>query len=293
MANFPVLPFPALAPTARGLASQNFDALISAHGQRVSWMRSHACPCTFAGGGANGRLPLLGSAQRSCTKCSGLGVYWDEPSMPFRAYLEYVHMSPTPDEPGVKVNEAYGMFQSSEPSLTVPYMNPALPVGDPGQPTPAWTAASTDDAFIPVDMQSRYTAVLQSGVKENLPFQQNLSVAPSGAVTVWDPVTGNVDPVQHYAVSGAAVTIGGYPAGTNYMVEFYAAPFYVAFRIAGGLPHVRPLGGGTVTEPRRFRLQQLDFWSRQRGQQAQAPGSTALAGAAAPFMPMVGRIGGT
>jgi hypothetical protein len=285
----PVIPFPALTSTARGLASQNFDALIATHGQRVSWMRSHGCPCVYAGGGANGRLPQIGAPQRSCTRCLGLGVYWDAPSMPFRAYIEYMHMSPTPDEPGVKMNESYGVFQTSEPSMTIPFMNPTLAVDDPGQPTDAWTNASTDDGFVAVDMQSRYTAVLQSGTKENLPFQQNLRVAPQDAVTVWDPTTGDVDQVAQYAVSGATVTIGGYPPGTNYMVEFQAAPFYVAFRGAGGLPHVRPLGGGTVTEPRRFRLQALDFWTRQRGIQPQAPGSVQLAGTVSPFTPMVGR----
>jgi hypothetical protein len=288
------LPFPYLPSTAVGLASQNFDALIARHGQRVSWMRSHSCPCVFGGGGANGRLPLLGSPQRNCTKCFGLGTYWDDPSLPFRCYLEFMHMSPTPDEPGVKMNESYGAFQTSEPSLTIPYMNPNLAVNDPGQPTTAWNDASTDDGFVAVDMQSRYTAVLQVGVKENLPFQQNLRVNPQGAVQVWDPVTGNVVAVQDYAVSGPTVTIGGYPEGSNYMVEFYAAPFYVAFRGAGGLPHVRPLGGGAITEPRRFRLQALDFWSRQRGIQPTATGSVQVGGAARPYTPIFGTaVGGS
>lgn len=288
---YPTIPFPFLPSTARGLASQNFDALIAAHGQRVSWLRSHTCPCVFAGGGANGRLPQLGSAQPTCTRCFGIGTYWDEPSMPFRAYIEFIHMSPTPDEPGVKMNESFGVFQTSEPSLTIPYMNPNLDVGDPGQPTQAWTDASTDDGFVPVDMQARYTAALQVGVKEVLPFQQNLRVAPAGAVTTWEPATGAVVPVADYAVSGAAVTVGGYSNGTNYMVEFFAAPLFIAFRSAGGLPHVRPLGGGTVSEPRRFRLQALDFWTRLRNVQPQAAGSVRIGGTARPFMPMIGSTG--
>lgn len=285
------IPFPFLVSTAVGLAPQNFDALISSNGQRASWMRSHSCPCTFAGGGANGRLPQLGSAQRTCTKCFGIGTYWDDPSAPFRCYIEFMHMSPTPDEPGVKLNESFGVFQTSEPSMTIPYRNPYLPSDDAGQPTEAWTEASTDDKFVAVDMQSRFTAVLQVGVKENLPFQQNLRVAPRKAVTVWDPVSGDVRPVDCYSVSGPTVTIEGYPEGTNYMVEFQAAPVYVAFRSAGGLPHVRPFAGGTLSEPRRFRLQALDFWTRERGIQPTAAGSVQARGTATPFTPINGRPG--
>jgi len=268
---------------------QGFEAMIATHGQRVSWRKGHTCPCVFGGGGGNGRLPELGSPQRGCTKCNGLGTYWDDPSVPFRAYIEFMHMSPTPDEPGVRMNESYGLTQMSEPSMTLPYMNPTLAVDDPGQPTKAWIGATTNDAFVAVDMQSRYTAVLQVGITENLPFQQNLSVEPQGAVQVWDPVTGNVVSVANYAVSGPTVTVGGYPDGTNYMVEFLAAPLYIAFRSAGGLPHIRPFGGGTVNMPRRFRLQALDFWTRERGIQSQAAGSTAVVGAAAPYVVAVGK----
>ena len=252
-------------------------------------MRSHTCPCVFAGGGVQGRLPNLGSGQRSCTKCFGLGTYWDNPSIPFRAYIEFMHMSPTPDEPGVRMNESWGMWQSSEPSMTIPFANPNLPVGDPGQPTLAWQNASVDDQFVAVDMQARYTAVLQAGIRENLPFQQNLSIAPQGAVTVWDPTSGDVVPVTDYGVSGPTVAIGGYPKGTNYMVEFLAAPVFVAFRAAGGLPHSRPFGGGTVSEPKRFRLQALDFWTRQRGVQPVAAGSAQVAGTSSPYTVMVGK----
>lgn len=283
--------FPFLLPTNFVLPGQDFDALIATDGQRVSWMRGHTCPCTYAGGGAQGRLPQLGSAQRSCTKCFGIGTYWDAPSLPFRAYIEFMHMSPTPDEPGVRMDETYGLWQTSEPSMTIPFANPTLSVSDPGQPTDAWRNASVDDQFVPVDMQARYTAVLQAGLRENLPFQQGLSVAPQGAVTVWDPASGNVVPVADYAVSGPRVTISGYPDGTNYMVEFLASPVFVAFRAAGGLPHVRPFGGGTTTEPKRFRLQVLDFWTRQRGVQPVAAASVRLAGAASPYTILTGSTG--
>lgn len=285
---YPVVPLPFMPPTAAVMPAQGFDVLVATHGQRVSWMRGRTCPCVFAGGGVQGQLPELGSPQRGCAKCNGVGTYWDDPSVPFRAYIEFMHMSPTPDEPGVKMNESYGVVQMSEPSMTIPYMNPMLGVNDPGQPTKAWIGATTNDMFVAVDMRSRYVAVLQVGIKENLPFQQNLAVEPQGAVTVWDPVAGNVVTVADYAVNGPTVTIGGYPAGTNYMVEFMAAALFVAFRTAGGLPHVRPFGGGTVNMPKRMRLQALDMWTRQRGIQPSAPGSVTLAGAATPFTVMVG-----
>lgn len=202
-----------------------------------------------------------------------------------------MHLSPSPDEPGTVQDPKFGTYQLSEPTLTIPYKTPGLPVDDPTQPTPIWTNASTDDIFIAVDMLARYTARLQVGGVMNLPFQQNLQIAPQGAVTVWDQATTSVVPVANYAVDGPTVTIDGYPKNTVYMVEFQAASLYVAFRRAGGLPHVRPFGGGTVNEPRRFRLQTLDFWTRQRGIQPPAAGSKVLGGKSMPFIAAVGRLG--
>ncbi len=270
----------------------DFDALIAQFGQRVAWMRSHTCPCIFGGGGANGHLPLPGTAQRSCLRCFGTGTYWDDPTLPFRVWISFIQLSPTPDEPGVRVDQNYGAVQLSEPSMTLPYRNPMLSVNDPAQPTAAWNGASVSDIFVASDMLARYTAVLQVGGLQVLPYQQNIQIAPTGAVTVWDPTTSQVEQVSSYTVSGAAVTISGYPPGTNYMVEFQAAPLYVAFRPAGGVPHVRPFGGGTVAEPRRFKLQTLDFWTRQRIQQPTAAGSTTVAGNMTPFAVMSGQVQG-
>jgi hypothetical protein len=277
------------------LPPQAFEGLIAQVGQRVVWMKSHTCPCVFGGSGPQGKLPFPGSAARGCTKCFGVGTYWDLPGLPFISWISFMHMSPTPDEPGTRMNEDYGLFQMSEPSLTLPRSNPNLAMEDPAQPTTAWQDASTDDIFVPVDMLARYTAVLQEGGAINLPYQQNLQVALTGAVTVWDPVAMAVNFVSGYAVSGATVTLpGGYAEGLNYMVEFQAAPVYVAFRSAGGLPHVRPFGGGVALEPRRFRLQSLDWWTRQKGLQPQAAGSTTVAGALVPFATMTGQpvVGG-
>lgn len=255
--------------TAAVLLPENrFDALISEVGQRVGWMRSHACPCTYSYTVANNLLSTQGSAQRDCKTCLGVGFYWDAPGPPFRAYISFMHVAATPDEPGVIMNETFGMAQTADPSLTIPFLNPNLAANDPAQPTNAWTNASTDDIFVAVDMVSRYTAMLQVGGLINLPFQQNLQVAPMGAVTVWDPVTSSVVPVINYSVSGPTVTIANYPDGTSYMVEFQAAALYVAWKRAGGMAHIRPFGGGTDNLPRRFRLQTLDPWMRQRGIQS-------------------------
>ena len=277
-------------PPAQGLLpSAPFEMLIARIGQRVSWMRGHTCPCVFGGAGANGHLPTPGSAEPGCLQCLGVGTYWDNPSLPFTAFLSYSHMSPTPDEPGVRTDPVYGVFSSSEPSMTLPFVNPLLGLGDPQQPSTAWAEASVNDMFVPVDMLARYTAVLQSGGVTNLPYQQNVQVAASGAVATWNPITKALTPVSGYTVSGATVTLPpGYAAGTNYMVEFQAAPLYVAYRPAGGLPHIRPFGGGTINEPRRFRLQALDFYTRQRALQPQVPGVSVAPGLS-PFAAMRGQ----
>ena len=179
--------------------------------------------------------------------------------------MSFTTMAPTPDEPGTVMNDVFGPVQTSEPSITIPYHNPNLAADDPAQPTNAWINASTDDIFCAIDMVTRYTAMLQVGGQTILPFQQNLQIAPIGAVTVWDPVTSKTVPVLNYAVNGPEVTISNYPDGTSYMVEFQAAALWVAWKRAGGLPHIRPFGGGTDNLPRRFRLQTLDPWLRQRG----------------------------
>lgn len=247
------------------LPEARFDALISEVGQRVGWMRSHACPCTFSQTQQNNRLSMAGSPQRGCLTCLGIGFYWDPPGPPFRAYISFMHVAATPDEPGVVMNETFGAALTAEPSITIPCLNPNLANGDPAQPTTAWVNASVDDIFVGIDMLSRYTAVLQVGGLTSLPFQQNLQIAPAGAVTIWNPATSSVVPVLNYSVNGPSVTIPNYPMGTSYMVEFQAAALWVAWKRAGGMAHIRPFGGGTVNEPRRFRLQALDPWMRQRG----------------------------
>lgn len=243
------------------LPREGFEAILRQAGQRIVWQKSHTCPCVYSGSAVQGRLPFPGSAQPECQQCFGTGTYWDTPSAPFTGLITFMHMSPSPDEPGVLMDPQYGPVQSAEPTLTIPFMDPYNPTSS----IPAWGEASTNDQFIAIDMQSRFTAVLQVGGITALPYQQNLSIALSGAVTTYDSNTGTVTAVSGYTVSGASIFMpSGTAEGTNYMVEFQSAPIYVAFRRAGGLPHIRPFGGGTVNEPRRFRLQELDLWTRQR-----------------------------
>ena len=273
------------------LPPRAFESLIAAMGQRISWFRSHSCPCVFAPAAANTPYPLPGSAQRSCKTCFGLGVYWDAPSLPFISWMKFVEMSPTPDEPGVRMNESYGITQLAEPSLSIPYTNPKLTQNDPAQPTNAWNYASTFDIFVPVDMLGRFTAKLEVGGITSLPYQQNLQIAPTGAVTVWDPINQIVNHVQNYQINGTQVLLPStYADGTVYMVEFLCAPMFVAFRPAGSVPHIRPFSGGTVQEPRRFKLQMLDFWLRQRGPGQQAVGSISIGGTAFPTIIATGNV---
>jgi len=277
---------PAYGPGGAAMALQPrlFDNMIARLGARVSWMKGHSCPCTFGGGGANGYLPLPGSAASGCKTCLGLGTYWDAPSMPFIAFMKFTEIASTPFEPGVKVDTNYGDVQTGEPSMTIPFMNWNLSPDDPQQPTQAWIGASTDDIMVAPDMLSRFTAKLQVGGITYLPYQQNLQIAPKGAVTIWNPTTMEIESVPNYVVNNAEVTIDPtvYPPGTAYMVEFSSAPMYVLFRPAGGIPHVRPVGGGTQHEPRRFKIQTLDFWTRQRAQGQQAAGSVTVMGQSFP-----------
>ncbi len=282
---------PYVPPASRIMPSAPFENLISAMGQRVTWMRSHTCPCVFGGSGP-GNLNTPGSPVRGCLQCFGVGTYWDQPTLPFKAWISYMHLSTAPDEPGVDMDNSFGVVNRGDPTITIPYTDPEIPVGDPAQPTVVWNNASLMDLFIPVDMLARYTAVLQNGKTVNLPYRQNLSIAPSGAVTIWDPVAETISYPPGYIVDGSSVVLPpeyGYPPDQNYMVEFQCAPVYVSFRHAGGVPHVRPFGGGTVNEPRRFRLQILDLWTRQRmTTQGISAGTDTPAGNFQPFASLTG-----
>jgi hypothetical protein len=234
---------PAISPWV--LPNQPFDAIIAQYGIRLFWLKSHDCPCMYGG-------DIPGSPQPNCNQCAGRGIYWDEPFGPFQGLITWTDYSPKPDEPGTVVNVEQGLIQQGQPTLTIPFA-----AGAP------WSGASVYDAFVEIDGLTRFNAQLQAGVRQALPYQQNVSVAASGAVTIYDPQTQNIISVSGYTVSGTIVALpASYPQGTNYIVEFMAAPTYVALRPAGSLPHARPFG--QVTEPRRFKIQSLDLWTRAR-----------------------------
>lgn len=240
----PFLPFiPPIDPYVMPPAS--FENLINAMGVDLQWAKSHACPCIYGGA-------IPGSPDKKCKRCGGRGVYWDAFSDTFRGLITFIHMSPTPDEPGAIMSEQQGLILNAEPALTIGANNPTV-----------WAQASIYDLFVEINSISRYNAELQVGGRTTLPYPQNVTVAPSGAVTVWNPATQDIIQTDSYTVSGATVTLYDYPDDTSYFVEFTAAPSYVAYRAAGATPHVRPFGN--AKEPRRFRLQQLDLWTRTRG----------------------------
>lgn len=226
-----------------------FDALIENYGLSFLWVQAHQCPCVNSG-------EIIGSADPSCGTCKGVGVYWDHPVGPWMGLLTFMHMSPSPDEQGVATDASFGMMMHGEPTLTIPYSAASGVV---------WENASVYDAFVEQNALARYSAQLVVGGVMAVPYQQGLAIEPTGAVTVWDPVAKVATPVVGYTVNGGTVTLPPqYPTGTAYNVEFQANPVYIAYRKAGGMPHVRPFGGGQVNLPRRFRVQPLDLWTRAR-----------------------------
>lgn len=239
----PYAPF--LLPATYALAKERFDNLITAFGVRLSWMKSHACPCTWSG-------PVKGSPDPACVTCRGRAYYWDNGVGPFIGLMTFIHTSPTPDEPGSIVDDDQGLIMNGEPALTIPSTAGTI-----------YTQASAFDLFVEIDSIARYNSTLVVGKNTTVPYQQKLTVAASGAVTIYDTVNHVVVSGISYTVSGQAVLLGsGYPNGTAYTVEYLAAPTYVAFRIAGAPAHTRPFA--QISEPKRFRLQQLDLWLRAR-----------------------------
>jgi len=154
-------------------------------------------------------------------------------------------------------SEQQGIILRAEPTVTIPFMGPGTTNAT------VWAQCSLYDMIVETQAISRFNATLQVGRQQTLPFVQRVTVAPSGAVTVYDPVNHVVVPVSGYVVSGSTVTISGYPIDTSYTVEFSAAPAYIAYHRSGAPAHTRPFGA--IQEPVRFRMQQLDLWTRSRG----------------------------
>jgi hypothetical protein len=281
------IPFPAPAPNMPFmpplepyiLPSRAFDMLLGNYGIKLLWQRSHLCACTFGG-------TIPGSPDYQCTTCHGRGWYWDSPYGPWTGLITFIHMSPTPDEAGQVNNEKFGFISRAEPTLTIPrslgpFDNPGYNdiLSDPnillesdifnltvtdGAENKAWLEASLNDIFTEIDAITRFETELQVGGVTTVPYQQQLSIPVSGAVTVYNTTTHRVDSVSSYTVSGAQVTLSsGYASGTAYVVSYTAAKSYVAWRNAGAQPHARPFAQSG--QPRRFRLQELDLWLRGSG----------------------------
>lgn len=236
---------PALDPYV--LPPAMFEAMIEKFGIRLLWLKGHLCPCVYGG-------PTPGTPDFQCITCRGRGYYWDNPIGPFQGLITFIHTSPTPDEPGAIMDTSQGLIVNGEPALTIPHTSLEI-----------WQEAALFDMFVEIDAINRFNADLQVGGINVVPYQQSLSIAPSGAVTIYDTSAHAVVSGVSYTVSGAAVTLDpSYGTGTNFVIEFKAAPAYIAYRVAGAPAHVRPFAQST--QPRRYRLQTLDLFTRARFQ---------------------------
>lgn len=264
-----------------GLAQQPFDNLIATNGVRVLWRKSHQCPCSFSGNGLSA-AGVQGSGRPSCQTCSGLGIYWDNPVGPLTALITFMNMNRSPDEPSAGLDDVSGPVLNASPSITVAQSINA----------DVWANASIDDQFVEVDAPARFNAVLTQGVQNFVPFFQDLTIEPTGAVTTWDAVNNIVIPVTGYTATQNEVQTS-LPIGTPFTVEFEATNIYLVFRKPGGQAHIRPFGM-TLNQmlPRRFQARQIDRWIRARTLQADnVNGQTqVVSGASFPVVTTIGQL---
>lgn len=240
-ANVPFLP--PMSPYV--LPAGPLNSLLAQYGVNILWAKSHQCPCTYGG-------DLPGSPTIGCQACHGRGIYYDA-EVPFVGLITYAGTSRSPNEPGVDTDTTNGLMINASPQLTIPSTAGLV-----------YEQASLYDAFIEIDYTARYNCSLTVGGNGALPFQIGASVAPTGAVRVYNTVTNNVEIASDYTVdtsNGVSVILNGYPDNTAYMVEYTASPAYTAFG-SGGMPHGRPFGLGTVALSKRFTLKLLDAWTR-------------------------------
>lgn len=243
--------FPAIMPVQPYLLPPDpFDLTINAIGVRLGWGKSHSCPCSYY----PVTQSVAGSPNAQCTTCSGRGVYWED-LVPFVGIISYGHRTGVRDEPGMQIETDTGLVVRSEPTLTIPY--------SAGVP---WMQCSEYDLIVEVDAQTRFNASLAVGGTLVLPYQFGVNVPITGAVTTWATGAsgvGDVIAVTGYAVNGATlIPPVGLASGTPLMVEYFASPAYVCFRIGGGYPHNRPFNQGRTAYPKRFHLTATDLWLR-------------------------------
>ena len=242
---------------------KNFDDSIQYAGQNMVWMKGHECPCVGDTGSPSGEvLP-------QCPVCFGFGTYWDNPQGPFTVLLTMMSWVSRTVTIGQEIDPEYGNIVSGDPVLTIPFTySPVF-----------WEFATTNDAVVEVDAIMRFNATLRVGQNTFIPYQYlpSFSVAPSGAVVVWDPVRNTPVSGVAYTVNGTSVTLNDttrWPTGTAYTVDYMASPFYVLFKHMGGLSHRRPFGQGG-NYPVRVRIQILDIWANRNkmGSSKNIPGA--------------------
>lgn len=236
-------PFPYLFPT------DQFNNAIAQFGQQISWSKSHTCACI------NFRTDTspAGSPNPSCLNCQGRGIYWDSP-VNFIGLITFTQSMAGGIDPGSRMDSKLGPIIGGEPWVTI--------TQDAGA---VWNGCGQFDLIVELNSITRFNSTLSSGPSGVIyvPYQQQLYIAPSGAVTTWSQSTSSVVQVSGYVVSGATVTIpSSYPSNTPYVVEFQAANSFVCFRPQGGMSHNRPFVQGTMSYPKRFRLQPLDLFLR-------------------------------
>lgn len=244
-------PFVPLIPSLRSVLIPQpvLDATLNALGNRLGWMKSHTCPCTYGNPNSNG------SPNPRCNTCFGRGTYWEDP-IGFVGGITFMHTSAAPDEPGAVLDPVMGTAMRAAPTLSIPYTN------RDGSLCPPWQMAAEKDAYVATDSTARFNTPLVAGDTTYLPYRQNLEILD---VTRYDAPTMTAVPVPatQYTVTGAAVILDPdvYPDGTAYVVEYTASIVYVAFRASGGIAHSRPAGSG-ANLPKRFHLELLDVWTR-------------------------------
>jgi hypothetical protein len=233
-----------LFPFSSALPPQAFDNIIEWSGINFLWLKSYLCPC----------VGDQGNPQPNCVVCQQRGIYWANPQGPFILLLTYVSFAGRAVDVGFSNDPTYGGEFDATPILTIPEIT-----------APIWAQSAVMDLFIEVDSVTRYNTVLRVNENTTIPYWHNysLTIAPTGAVTVYNQSSGNLVSGVAYTVSGLSVTLNDptYTEGTSYTVEYTSAPIYVSYGKMGGEPHQRPFGQGLLY-PKRFKIKDLDLWLR-------------------------------
>lgn len=239
-----ILTPPVIIPADRLLPPDSFSNIINQLAIRVNWLKSHLCPCSAD----------QGNADPNCTVCLGRSVFWDPATGPYNVLITFF-VAGKSSPIGEVTDSTWGIIFEGQPMLTIP--NTTIPV---------YSQAGLYDVFVEVDNIMRFNGLLR--VNQNstllhgqLGVTQSLTVATTGAVTVFDLAANVVRGSVPYTVNGANVTLNTvFPEGTGYTVEYQASPLWVIEGRIGGLQHARPFA--QLTLPKRFRLNALDLFLR-------------------------------